>query len=581
MHRSIVSVFLLVTFAGAASATPTQQAEPGSVSVAAFGGMVHRDRVRVRFDNTLQVRLIDNQLQELTGKGLPAGLPAGSWLRAHFVSDDELQRQRTLAMNRLQRDLPDMRNEYILVLAPGITVEQAIDQLRAATGVARVAPIPLPAPAPLPPNYQPNQGYQNPTPAGTGCETTWTWPGGRGQNVQVCDIEYSFNASHNDLPAVTIAGPVGVDPFNDNNHGTAVMGILVGRDNGWGVTGGAHEAGAKFAYCNFATIGYSVSTGLINAAAALQPGDVILIEQQSWGPNSPPLFQGGFVPSEWDVFTYDATVQAVGAGVIVVATAGNGNENLDAPIMNSGNGGHWPFLENNNSGAIMVGAGAAASGFGNSDTPRSRQWYSNYGSRLDVQGWGERVYSTGYGGIFNAEGVNRWYTSTFGGTSSAGPVVASTVAALSSIYEAVEGAPLDPANARNALMASGAAQQSGIRPASQRIGNLPDIRGAFGELLGNADCNNNGTPDRIDITAGTATDNNNDLIPDSCQFCDSIDFNQNGVFPEDQDVVDFFNVLAGGSCPACSDIDFNNNGVFPEDQDVVDFFNVLAGSTCP
>ena len=31
----------------------------------------------------------------------------------------------------------------------------------------------------------------------------------------------------------------------------------------------------------------------------------------------------------------------------------------------------------------------------------------------------------------------------------------------------------------------------------------------------------------------------------------------------------------------CNDIDFNNNGVFPEDQDVIDFFNVLAGGTCP
>ena len=65
--------------------------------------------------------------------------------------------------------------------------------------------------------------------------------------------------------------------------------------------------------------------------------------------------------------------------------------------------------------------------------------------------------------------------------------------------------------------------------------------------------------------------------------CDSIDFNGNSVFPEDQDVVDFFDVLAGGTCPTgtCSDIDFNNNGVFPEDQDVVDFFNVLAGGNCP
>jgi hypothetical protein len=64
--------------------------------------------------------------------------------------------------------------------------------------------------------------------------------------------------------------------------------------------------------------------------------------------------------------------------------------------------------------------------------------------------------------------------------------------------------------------------------------------------------------------------------------CDNIDFNQNEVFPEDQDVIDFFNVLAGAECPTgvCNDIDFNNNGVFPEDQDVIDFFTVLAGGEC-
>jgi hypothetical protein len=63
--------------------------------------------------------------------------------------------------------------------------------------------------------------------------------------------------------------------------------------------------------------------------------------------------------------------------------------------------------------------------------------------------------------------------------------------------------------------------------------------------------------------------------------CDDIDFNNDDVFPDDQDVVDFFNVLAGADCPACNDIDFNNNDVFPEDQDVIDFFNVLAGGQCP
>jgi len=66
----------------------------------------------------------------------------------------------------------------------------------------------------------------------------------------------------------------------------------------------------------------------------------------------------------------------------------------------------------------------------------------------------------------------------------------------------------------------------------------------------------------------------------ACQGCDDIDFNNNDVFPEDQDVIDFFNVLAGATCTQCNDIDFNNNDVFPEDQDVIDFFTVLAGGEC-
>ncbi len=64
--------------------------------------------------------------------------------------------------------------------------------------------------------------------------------------------------------------------------------------------------------------------------------------------------------------------------------------------------------------------------------------------------------------------------------------------------------------------------------------------------------------------------------------CDTIDFNRNDVFPEDQDVIDFFGVLSGAPCPYAEpcDIDFNNNDVFPEDQDVIDFFSVLAGGPC-
>ena len=65
--------------------------------------------------------------------------------------------------------------------------------------------------------------------------------------------------------------------------------------------------------------------------------------------------------------------------------------------------------------------------------------------------------------------------------------------------------------------------------------------------------------------------------------CDSLDFNQDGLFPDDNDLVDFLSVLAGGPCsndPNCNDIDFNNDELFPDDSDLIAFLRVLAGGEC-
>jgi hypothetical protein len=65
--------------------------------------------------------------------------------------------------------------------------------------------------------------------------------------------------------------------------------------------------------------------------------------------------------------------------------------------------------------------------------------------------------------------------------------------------------------------------------------------------------------------------------------CDTIDFNNDGLFPSDDDIYDFLSVYAGGPCSAgntCNDIDFNNDGLFPSDEDIIAFFRVLAGGAC-
>lgn len=64
--------------------------------------------------------------------------------------------------------------------------------------------------------------------------------------------------------------------------------------------------------------------------------------------------------------------------------------------------------------------------------------------------------------------------------------------------------------------------------------------------------------------------------------CNDIDFNNNMVFPEEQDVIDFFTVLSGGDCSTgnCDSIDFNNDGVYPSDDDVLRFLAVYGGEGC-
>jgi hypothetical protein len=66
--------------------------------------------------------------------------------------------------------------------------------------------------------------------------------------------------------------------------------------------------------------------------------------------------------------------------------------------------------------------------------------------------------------------------------------------------------------------------------------------------------------------------------------CGDIDFNNDGLFPDDTDLIEFLNVLAGGSCsteptPGCDSIDFNGDGLFPDDNDLLDFLILLAGGT--
>ncbi len=105
---------------------------------------------------------------------------------------------------------------------------------------------------------------------------------------------------------------------------------------------------------------------------------------------------------------------------------------------------------------------------------------TNYGSRVDLQGWGENVTTTGYGDLFDGTpdpvDPNRFYTDTFGGTSAATAMVAGAVASFQGVAKD-RGYELTADEVRNALHDTGTLQDAGTT--THNIGRLPNLKAAI------------------------------------------------------------------------------------------------------
>ena len=76
-------------------------------------------------------------------------------------------------------------------------------------------------------------------------------------------------------------GDSAVDPFNDDNHGTAVLGEIIADNDTKGVTGISWGATIGLAPANTANLGYNPANAILLAVADGSAGDVILIEQRT------------------------------------------------------------------------------------------------------------------------------------------------------------------------------------------------------------------------------------------------------------------------------------------------------------
>jgi subtilisin family serine protease len=387
---------------------------------------------------------------------------------------------------------------FYTVHAPVERFEQIaarLRRLRMVEGVYIKPPVDLPAPVPaVTPDFSGQQGYLNSAPGGIDARWAWTVLGGDGTGSWIIDVERAWRFSHEDLlqnQGGVIGGfPPNVLRFRD--HGTAVVGILVGDRNGRGILGICPKANMR-AISTFDQTGQEhTATAIATGALALRPGDVLVLEMHRPGPKygfTERPDRKGYIPVEWFPDDFAAIRHAiVSLGVIVVEAAGNGWENLDDGLYDSPGPGFPSWWQNpfrrgsGDSGAILVGAGAPP--VGGHGTDRSRLNFSNYGQAVDAQGWGLEVVTTGYGHLQDGPNEDRWYTDTFGGTSGATPMVAGAIACLQGILRA-SGRPLrTPSQARSLVRTVGSPQQHAVgAPVSQRIGPRPSLKQMVGKLL--------------------------------------------------------------------------------------------------
>ena len=425
-------------------------------------------------------------------------------------ADGDLAFDRFCSERWTGEEMPDLTQFFILAsptLKDGAIAETLVRNLNALPFV-EVAYFEGRSPLPAVPGVTPRaktepheglQGYLNAAPQGIDARYAWLQTGGTGANARLVDVEIGWNLSHEDVPNMFAVMGTSAAGAIWQSHGTSVLGILAARQNGLGVLGIARDAALGVSATDESDA--SIANAVNLASAAIGWGDIILVERQVGGPQGLlPLQSCGQVgqngaavlPAEFDIAAYAAITVAAGNQRIVVEAAGNGAVNLANPML----GGmfdptHQYFQQSN---AILVGARQSVGSAPKCET--------NFGLRLDASAWGENVTTAGGPFPWNNLTPNeladsiRNYTSEFGGTSSAGAIVAGAVATIQSIQLGRGGRPLLPISMKRLVGMFGTAQGTDPRA----IGKMPDLRAIHMWMI--ADDDGDGMANADELTIG-------------------------------------------------------------------------------
>jgi len=505
-RRALHSLVWLTVGCALLATLPGLAGEGGAAAGTTIGGVydlrtqldrVERDRIVVRFAPETGARVRQGELVSLNGTDLSgirqriSGLDGAQLFPRFPAPEEQLDELRRRGEERTRQALPDL-NLFALVRLPELRdtlaarerLRDALAQLNGAPGVAGAWAVPLVYPATeMPggapaealsgtsgtggnvwsdgaggagsarfarsdtPDFSPLQGYLYAPPSGVWADSAWSFPGGTGMGVKVLSLEWGWLFTHEDLkPPFYLTHDQG-----PSDHGTAVAGIYGGQHNGYGINGMAPDAEIGGIWLE------DLGANILEAITVLGPGDIYNMSIQIGGPE-------GYMPVEYSPDLFAIIQTGAANGVCCLEAAGNGSVNLDNPLY-----GDYFDPRVQNSGAILCGAG----------TPNGLdgEWFTNYGERVSLQGWGSSVVTVCCGDLQGGD-PEVLYTAGFSGTSSATPITSGSMASLQGQARALFGEPLTPALAEEILSATGTAY-AGTKP----IGERPNLAAARERLL--------------------------------------------------------------------------------------------------
>lgn len=323
-----------------------------------------------------------------------------------------------------------------------------------------------------------NQGYLDPAPDGIDAEYAWTFPGGDGAGQRFIDLERGWTLDHEDIAAHGASLLHGTLLDSSRAHGTSVLGEICAVDNAVGCVGIVPNI-ASVDVVSFN--GSTRADAIVAAIANLSFGDVLLLEAQVYL-NGTSLLG----PIEAYDAEYEAIRLATALGIIVVEAGGNGTNNgstppldLDAYVTLSGSAilnrdpANPDFRD---SGAIIVTAATSAA-------PHTRLAYAPHGRRIDCYAWGQNIntLSSDAGSPSAMPPVppsTTAYTTIFGGTSGASPIVTGAALAVQGRAEALLGHRFSPRQMR-VILSDPATGTPPSAAETTQISVMPNLRSIF------------------------------------------------------------------------------------------------------